>query len=153
MIFPGSGKKLRIRIRNVVSNTWSIWMQRTVLRYSCVAGARGAPPLSSTRTRPPSAALIIGKWHNCSNQWVIQKKHGLNMESDLQSLFGLHVTCCAQLFLLAETPQHPSLRIWDHIRWRYLSAKIDISLWPPGWDLYYRAKKLVSYGTVFKQKS
>jgi hypothetical protein len=27
------------------------------------------------------------------------------MEVDLQSLFGLHVTCCAQLYSLAETPQ------------------------------------------------
>jgi hypothetical protein len=31
--------------------------------------------------------------------------HRLNIEVDLQSLFGLHVTRCAQLFSLAETPQ------------------------------------------------
>jgi hypothetical protein len=31
----------------------------------------------------------------------------LNMEIDLQSLFGLHVTWCAQLYSLAETPQPP----------------------------------------------
>jgi hypothetical protein len=31
----------------------------------------------------------------------------LNMELDLQSLFGLHVTGYAQLYSLAETPQSP----------------------------------------------
>ncbi len=39
--------------------------------------------------------------------------HRLNMEVDLQSLCGLHVTWCAQLYSLAETPQLlPSPRIW-----------------------------------------
>ncbi len=33
--------------------------------------------------------------------------HRLNMKADLQSLFGLHVTWCAQLYSLAETPH------WD----------------------------------------
>jgi hypothetical protein len=33
----------------------------------------------------------------------------LHMELDLQSLFGLHVTWCAQLFSLTETPQPPPL--------------------------------------------
>ncbi len=33
------------------------------------------------------------------------------MEVDLQNLFGLHVTWCAQLYSLAETPQPPP-RIW-----------------------------------------
>ncbi len=31
--------------------------------------------------------------------------HRLNMEVDLQSLFGLHVTWCAQLYSLGETMQ------------------------------------------------
>jgi hypothetical protein len=31
----------------------------------------------------------------------------LNMEVHLQSLFGLHVTWCAPLYSLAETPQLP----------------------------------------------
>jgi hypothetical protein len=45
--------------------------------------------------------------------------HMLNMELDLQSLFGL--LCTAVL-----TPRlPPSLRIWAHIRGRYWSAKID----------------------------
>ncbi len=40
----------------------------------------------------------------------VQVRHWLNMEVDLQSLFGLHVTWCAQLYSLAETQQlHPSL--------------------------------------------
>ncbi len=33
----------------------------------------------------------------------------LNMAEDLQSLFGLHVTLCAQLYSLAKTPQLPPL--------------------------------------------
>ncbi len=57
--------------------------------------------------------------------------HRLNMEVDLQSLFGLYVTCCAQWYLLAETPQpfppqpfppSPSPRIGTHIRGRFSSA-------------------------------
>ncbi len=35
--------------------------------------------------------------------------HRLNMEVDLQSLFGLRVTWCAQLYSLVETPQPPYL--------------------------------------------
>ncbi len=45
----------------------------------------------------------------------------LNMEVDLQSLLGLHVTWCAQLYSLAETPQPPPPPI------------------PPHWDSYTRA--------------
>jgi hypothetical protein len=46
--------------------------------------------------------------------------HRLNMELDLQCLFGL--LCTAQV----ETPQlPPSSRIWAHILGRYWSAKID----------------------------
>ncbi len=54
--------------------------------------------------------------------------HRLNMEVlvDLQSLFALHVTWCAQLYSLAETPQPPqSPRIWTRIRGLYWSAKTD----------------------------
>ncbi len=54
------------------------------------------------------------------------------MEVDLQSLFGLRVTWCAQLYSLAETPllrPPPALGL---VLWgRYWSAKIDdISLLP-----------------------
>ncbi len=37
------------------------------------------------------------------------------MEVDLQSLFGLYVTWCAQLYSLAETPQFPPPRTWTRI--------------------------------------
>ncbi len=39
--------------------------------------------------------------------------HRLNMEVDLQSLFGLHVTWCAQLCSLAETPQPPNPPVYE----------------------------------------
>ncbi len=58
------------------------------------------------------------------------------MDLDLQSLFGLHVTRCTQLYSLPETPQIPYPHIpgiWTRIRGRYWSGKIDdISLWLPG---------------------
>jgi len=38
---------------------------------------------------------------------VKDQEHRLNMYLELQSLFGLHVTWCAQLFSLAETPEPP----------------------------------------------
>ncbi len=38
---------------------------------------------------------------------ALRCRHRSNIELDLQSLFGLHVTWCAQLFSLAETLQHP----------------------------------------------
>ena len=39
--------------------------------------------------------------------FTIVADHRLNMELDLQSLFGLHVTWCAQLYSLAETRLPP----------------------------------------------
>jgi|LakMenE18May11ns_1017448.scaffolds.fasta_scaffold9631727_1 hypothetical protein len=47
----------------------------------------------------------------------LRSTHRLNMEIDLQSLFGLHVHSCTYLYLLAEAPQLPPPRYW--------SAKID----------------------------
>ncbi len=47
------------------------------------------------------------------------------MELDLQSLFGLHVTCCTQLFSLAETLQPFPLAFELIYEVRYWSAKID----------------------------
>jgi hypothetical protein len=41
----------------------------------------------------------------------------LNMKVDLQSLFGLHVTWCAQLCSLAETPQTPKSPPPPHLDW------------------------------------
>ncbi len=53
--------------------------------------------------------------------------HRLNMEVDIQSLFGLHVTWCAQLFSLAEILQpHPFTPAFGLIyEGGYRSAKID----------------------------
>ncbi len=54
----------------------------------------------------------------------VNKTHRLNMEIDLQSIFGLHVTWCAQLFSLAETPQlPPSPCIWTRITRALLVSK------------------------------
>ncbi len=47
---------------------------------------------------------------------VLGSPHRLNMEVDLQSLFGLHGSWCAQLYSFAETPQlPPSPCIWTRI--------------------------------------
>ncbi len=57
---------------------------------------------------------------------AVRPCHRLNIELDLQSLFGLHVTWCAQLHSLAETPQSPRTPAFGlDIRERYWSAKID----------------------------
>ncbi len=50
--------------------------------------------------------------------------HRLNMELDLQSLFGLHVHSCTH-WLRPRTPPPSTPRSWAHIRGRYWSAKID----------------------------
>ncbi len=69
------------------------------------------------------------------------------MDSDLQSLFGLHVHSCTHL---AETPQPPSPRNWAHIRGRYWSAKIDdISLWPPSQAQVNLAKSKEHHDRLF----
>ncbi len=47
--------------------------------------------------------------------FLFQCIHRLNMELDLQNLFGLHVTWCTQLYSFAEAPQPPSPRIWTRI--------------------------------------
>ncbi len=38
---------------------------------------------------------------------TVEYRHRLNMELDLQSIFGFHVTWCAQLYSLAVTRQPP----------------------------------------------
>jgi hypothetical protein len=50
--------------------------------------------------------------------------HRLNIDLDLQSLFGLHVYSCTH-WLTPRTPYPPPSRIWAHIRGRYWLAKID----------------------------
>ncbi len=60
---------------------------------------------------------------------LLLNRHRLNMELDLQSLFGLHMHSCTH-WLRPRNP--PSARIWAHIRERHWSAKTgDMSLWPP----------------------
>jgi hypothetical protein len=59
---------------------------------------------------------------NRSTSYYLTYGHSLNMELDLQSLFGLHVHNCIH-WLRPHKP--PSPRIWAHIRGRYWSAKID----------------------------
>ncbi len=54
--------------------------------------------------------------------------HRLNMELDLQSLFGL---LCTDVLMGWDPATPPTTRIWAHILGRYWSAKIDdISLKP-----------------------
>ncbi len=56
--------------------------------------------------------------------------HRLNMELDLQILFGLYVYSCTHWLRPCNSPFPP--RIWAHIRGHYWSAKADdISLEPP----------------------
>ncbi len=51
--------------------------------------------------------LVQWLWSvNLSRRPYCSQNHRLNMELNLQSLFGLHVTWCEQLYPLAETP-HP----------------------------------------------
>ncbi len=56
---------------------------------------------------------IWGKFDFYFYQWSNYPR--LNMELDLQSLFGLHATWCTQLYSLAETPQLP-LPAFGHVR-------------------------------------
>ncbi len=68
-------------------------------------------------------------WTNASPGRCVPVRsiHGINMELDLQTVFGLHVHSCTHR-LRPPPPPHRT-----HIRVRYWSAKIDdISLWPPG---------------------
>ncbi len=72
-------------------------------RYSTsFAGWR--PAYSSVPTSWP------GRWSSLIRfliRWGNPSDHRLNMEVDLQSLFGFHATWCAQLYSLAETRQLP----------------------------------------------
>ncbi len=77
--------------------------------------------------------------------------HSLNMELDLQSLFGLHVQCalhsCTHWLRLrpqAETPQPPPISpIWAHIRHLFVTSCFDVfvckelyrSIWLKNWSL------------------
>ncbi len=63
----------------------------------------------------------------------------VNMELDLQSLFGHHMSSCTHWLRSCNPPPPPPPTIWAHVRGRYWSAKIDdISLWLPGVQTYTR---------------
>jgi hypothetical protein len=57
---------------------------------------------------------IFNKFANICGQWGIAR---LNMELDLQSLFGLHVHSCTR-WLRPRNAAPPPPRIWAHIRGR-----------------------------------
>ncbi len=82
--------------------------QRTSLTESLAWG--GGAVWQGSSAAPPTTP------HTSSSVPAHQR---LNMEVDLQSLFGIHVTWCAQLYSLAEAPQPPPI--------------------PPLWDSYTRA--------------
>ncbi len=61
----------------------------------------------------------------------VRTNHMLNMELDLQSLFGLHVHSCTHWLRPRNRDPYPHIRA--HKRGRYWSVKIDdISLWLTG---------------------
>jgi hypothetical protein len=65
-----------------------------------------------TRCCPTATATEIFPFINITKIRQVES-HRLNIEVDIQSLFRLHVTWCAQLYSMAETPQlPPSPRIW-----------------------------------------
>jgi hypothetical protein len=65
--------------------------------------------------------------------YIVPNLHGghadigpLNMELDLQSLFGLHMLSCTPVAETLQPPPPPCIsRIWAHIRGRHWLAKID----------------------------
>jgi hypothetical protein len=78
--------------------------------------------------------------HGIVHRGIMIYIHILYMELDLQSLFGLHVHSCTHWL----RPRNPPPRIWAHIRGRYWSAKIDISLSPPA---VYIGPSFLSFST------
>ncbi len=63
-----------------------------------------------------------------SSPWYVFVIIGLNMELDLQNLFGLYMHSCTHTLRPRNHPPPPPLRIWAHIRGRYWSTNVDISL-------------------------
>jgi hypothetical protein len=127
MLDPDTGTEW-IRIRNTMDRCLKLKSIREVLNPckkwigSCSVPATELRKrdafLLPTRQKPKVSmaclpSLFLSSLHG---RGKISSSHRLNMEVDLQSLFGLHLTWCAQLFSLAETPQLPtSPRIWTRI--------------------------------------
>ncbi len=88
--------------------------------------------------------ILIGSLDSILQLQYFRLHHRLNMEIELQSVFGLHVHSCSHCWDLP-----PSPRFWAHIRERYWSVKIEnISLFVTslGTPFLERAKSL--YGTA-----
>ncbi len=66
---------------------------------------------ASTLPPPPPSTLQLAEPEMCTfpTSPLLFLLHRLNMEVDIQSLFGLYVTWCVQLYSLAETPQPPPI--------------------------------------------
>ncbi len=78
-------------------------------------------------------------------KWPVQTtflRPWLNMEVDLQSLFGLHVMWCAQLYSLAETPQFPLPLIWARITRALLVSKDRRHLFVTLCNLHNKSRKV-----------
>ncbi len=102
---------------------------------------------------PISTAIAEQKedgWPELIYRWGLQR---LNMEVDLQSLFGLQVTWCVQLYSLAETPQlPPSPRIWTRITRTLLVSKDRRHLFVTPWSHVNTQQKNQEIGVCLIQK-
>jgi hypothetical protein len=77
-----------------------IWKRWTSAVPACASHTPSPAPSIHT------TALQQKKLYVSKIVWIL-KLHWLNMDLDLQSLLGLHVTLCAQLYSLAESPHTP----------------------------------------------
>jgi hypothetical protein len=92
--------------------------------WGAPAAGSGSPHGGSPRTGAGCCSHRCCPGRNTAGQPAhsISDKHRLNIELDLQSLFG----SCVKLYSLDETPQlSPFHRVWAHIRGRYWPAKKD----------------------------
>ncbi len=66
-----------------------------------------------------------------------ERFYRLNMEVDLQSLFGLHVSWCAQLLLICWDPATPSIpQHWDSFARALLASKFGRHLFVTPWEIW-----------------
>jgi hypothetical protein len=99
-------------------------------------------------TPPPTAFLFCSMKIFFPTRFAIESgyilSHRLNMELDLQSLFGLHVHSCTRWLKTRNPPPHPPAR------GGYWWAKIDdISLWPP-WIKWFHTFTKCGYNSPIK---
>ncbi len=108
--------------RHLFVNPWCQAIDVMGCRMWRAASRTRTPPAPRTHTARPSRPRWAIRTRWCSGihyffQLTINysSSHRLNMELDLQSLFGLHVTWCAQLFSSAETQQPLPPCVWAHL--------------------------------------